>query len=111
MTDNLHRRNTDITPDIISDTEKLEAIYYAQLELNKLLQKHIEDFEKAMPLKEGNILLEEHKRFHEEQLNNQLFWKTIKNHIAEKTIAGAIWGLIIFVCLAAWESFKREIAK
>lgn len=52
-----------------------------------------------------------HRMAHEKGIRDAERWERLKTSVAEKLLTGGVWGLLLFVGLAVWETLKREAQK
>ena len=79
--------------------QDMRAFIKAQFdELNKLIRSAFPDGDPAG-----------HRRAHEAGIRSAERWTKIKLSVMEKVITGGVWGLVVFLALAAWEHFKRGV--
>lgn len=49
-----------------------------------------------------------HRRYHEELIEQNRIRKDLVKAIREKTVAGLVWAVIVWIGAAAWNEFKRR---
>lgn len=54
---------------------------------------------------------EGHRRYHELQMQLLEERRRLRIAVQEKTISGLVWGLMVFIALAAWAYFKTLVTR
>jgi hypothetical protein len=71
--------------------------------------RHIGELREFMQLGFPDGDLDGHRRYHEEQIEMMKAKRRMYDSIAEKTMTGLLWALIVAVGVALWEYASRRI--